>query len=995
MRLFNWHTLVFLFCILAFQTIKGQTAYWSHQKDRLEWVFPKAQHTVDSTSPYLQEILKISEGVLNELESNLVYKTSDDIHLIGFLNWQEYVAYCEKTQENSENTSIEGLKKRRIYYPVYVGSNLSYALPEIKRGISTQFLREYLLGFSYTEKLNPLRNYNIPEWLVEGFIGYFSDGINRDEFLRFKILAENGRFRNINYIPKVNRELFGKVIWYWFENKKGKDVNSVFWQLLKRAHNFEKTFRYNFDIRFGDWLKMKISSIESSSLSPSEYADFQVPLKLGNIKAIHPSVASNNDFRITYSDGQGIHSIVSNSTKNKTLEYSKDLKLTLGKTKTHLFKNGNYYRIYHNEGCWFLKHPKSAPLPLSNNGVYSFVFSDDNSVYINQSLEGFETLFRIHEDKPSLDTIDHFQSYWGRHDMYLKSKNDFYYFIDQRISKDTSQTLFIHRQLGSTDTLHQVLHNVGYSSIRDFIVESDNHISYVHNQGWHSGIVHVRTNEPFKTVGTKGLFYQQSYLLNTDSICEVYWWKGAIKINYIPRGSQILDQDTITAIALNGQIYRDTGRITDPANKTYPRSSIFISPFAIKQKVDKSHLLTYSKKNNWLKEPFQPWFYPFNGQLYLSNKELDIPYSQIINPQERYNSPLTLFYSIEASQVFNDRSVGMLFFTNYNRRRIGMQISKSFRYKGYSNKFNATYRLRQFNLEQEQRKRERSAFIGYSLGKQMGMFQSNSTFSFSRNQIISINSRPELTNIELKNIDQVQASVSLSYTKSSINSEIQYILSNSNGMSIGILRSNIPYLISSAYSNTKFTSKWKGLKYLFSLKSQYSISETNTSILMGGSSGWFSERAFTDDQWEKRPSNSSPLIGQQLPIRGVLVGSRMGNSFVAMQQNLAISPLSIFPGTIHESRFWKSLEIYAFSDVGTAFYGSTPKHELNPYNVLIYSTPNYTITANTQNNPWVSGYGMGIEMSIWSIPFRIERAWGKVGDNSRLPVWLISLGKLF
>ena len=262
---------IFLLVISSQQTGISQTPYSSHLKDRIEWVFNDEAHHSLSKSTYLKEVYRISEGVLSELESNLIYKMSDKIHLIGFVSWSRFVNYKSKfTQQSHFNKS-----KEPVYYPVYLGSDLNDALPQIKRGLAQQYLREFLLGFSYSEKLNPLSSYQIPDWLLLGFIGYFSDGITRDEFLKFQQLTESSDFNNVNYIPKTHKELFGKVMWYWFEKDKTKDVNSVFWQILRRAHNFEKTFGYHFEKRFGDWLNEKIKKAQQLKNDEVIYSDVQ------------------------------------------------------------------------------------------------------------------------------------------------------------------------------------------------------------------------------------------------------------------------------------------------------------------------------------------------------------------------------------------------------------------------------------------------------------------------------------------------------------------------------------------------------------------------------------------------------------------------------------------------------------------------------------------------------------------------------------------------
>ena len=87
--------------------------------------------------------------------------------------------------------------------------------------------------------------------------------------------------------------------------------------------------------------------------------------------------------------------------------------------------------------------------------------------------------------------------------------------------------------------------------------------------------------------------------------------------------------------------------------------------------------------------------------------------------------------------------------------------------------------------------------------------------------------------------------------------------------------------------------------------------------------------------------------------------------------------------------------VYAFFDGGLAFYGESPGHYSNPYNTKTIKTPNYTLTASTRQNPWVSGIGFGAQVNILNYPIRIEYAEGRIGALKTAPRLLLSLGKNF
>ena len=977
------------FAISLQQTGISQTTYSSHVKDRIEWVFNQDAHHSLSTSAYLKEVYSLSGDVLSELESNLVYKMSDNIHLIGFVSWSNFTNYKAKyDQLYSANKS-----KEPVYYPVYLGSDLHDALPQIKRGIAQQFLREFLLGFSYSEKLNPLSSYQIPDWLLLGFIGYFSDGVTRDEFLKFQQLSESADFKNVNYIPNTHKELFGKVLWYWFEKEKSKDVNSVFWQILRRAHNFEKTFDYHFEKRFGVWLNEKILALQELKSDVAIYSDFQLALSSNNFKRV----------KIQWNKIATDYRLISNQIlayPNNNLEtHSQSVQIA-----NQTFKDALYPQfaptdfkthLTLSQSTWVL-HVHGDPIVLGDNGKYQIVNTDLDEIFLLKTERGNQTLYKLNSDTKYLTPVRSWINHWGSASLFIDEENSFFHNTEVRLNKNQYQSLFLKSNQNGWDTLFSKVHKDAYSSLQNFIIESPTHISCLYNDGWKKGILHI-TNGKQLLIPTKGYLYRQDYLAGTDSLYESFWADGKMHSNFISRGLPVLTQDTIplTELSANKEII-DLPTQSKNKNSSYLPESRFISPFKVEPSKIYNRKFTQKRKQPWVIKPFKPWFYGVNGKFYFSNGDFNIPYHASLKPTERYNSPFTLFYTLDVPEVFDDQQLGLRMFTNLNRRRIGLGFDYEFNKNPTKQRFSFDYRLRQFEPTPDVRKRDRSLFLQYSIEKNLMGWVASSSTQFYSSGIISINSNPELLLLNTERTNAPFLSVKLKKSMNKMDAIIERHFTQEYGVSAGQIRnSNQKSFASALFANVHSKARYKGFQYFGNLQLKYSLSESNIGTLMGGSQGWLSRQAFTNDQWDKMDMSLSPLITNTLPVRGVQAGQRIGNSYVYSQQNIALSPLSIFNGTVLESKFWQSIEIIGFFDFGTAFYGNTTAHFSNPYNQLIYKTPNYTITANTQNNPWLMGFGYGLEMSVWNIPFRIERAWGKIGDDWQSPRWLISLGKLF
>jgi RsmE family RNA methyltransferase len=91
---------------MAQRAVKSQNtdSHMAFTKGRIEWLIPK---TLPIAEPIIQRALNLSLNSLEELERNLIYKTSDRMHLVLFDNFAEYQQYYQrKYRLSSKNSHI-------------------------------------------------------------------------------------------------------------------------------------------------------------------------------------------------------------------------------------------------------------------------------------------------------------------------------------------------------------------------------------------------------------------------------------------------------------------------------------------------------------------------------------------------------------------------------------------------------------------------------------------------------------------------------------------------------------------------------------------------------------------------------------------------------------------------------------------------------------------------------------------------------------------------
>ena len=117
-----------------------------------------------------------------------------------------------------------------------------------------------------------------------------------------------------------------------------------------------------------------------------------------------------------------------------------------------------------------------------------------------------------------------------------------------------------------------------------------------------------------------------------------------------------------------------------------------------------------------------------------------------------------------------------------------------------------------------------------------------------------------------------------------------------------------------------------------------------------------------------------------------------GNSFALINSELRIPFFQYISNKPIRSDFIRNFQIIGFTDVGTAWTGSSPYGRGNSLFTNIVDRPPVTITVKRDIEPFVMGYGFGLRSRILGYFLRGDWAWG-VDDGVVQPrIFYFSLG---
>ncbi len=978
-------------------------------KGRIEWLIPEKFNT---ETPIIKASLDISERSLDELERNLIYKTSDRIHLIVFENYNDYQRHFANKSDLRylKNPYFETNIIGSVYQPILLTGNNIDIEYQIRRSIARQFLNEFLLGFTYRDRfIDPIYQ-NTPLWLTNGFVEYFAGGINREDFLQFKAQSKNNAFRNLNFIDPEDQILFGKVLWYFFEKEKGRNLNSVFWTLIKFAENFENSFQYHFNMPFKEWLDTKIAELQQNEPFLSNESDAFIEIEndaIQRAKFLFEPLTESALVTVTSAHYELTYLWKTKEQSKQILQKHKLLsELPFPKfqeTSWAYDKSKRDWICLYFKGDWRIR-TSAMSLILPKASRYRLVKIKGDTAILLKEIPGKTYLQYYSLQKKSILHSRLLNPESIKIDeLYIEVDNRIFAIIYKRENHNAIAhfvELYWH-DTSSKVALTYIYHNFKVASFQNVILENESKFSFIANSAAEDAVYHFdkqKSDNVLAKTPTKGLSYQQVKIPKTGKFIEFYIAKNRWNINIIDMITPIFARDTFVRVALSF----DTVIMVDSnilKKKTYPNELKLTSPYQPKSLSKVTYIPQIQHTNKqWSKAEFTPWFYLHRSSFYIGNSDFNTPYDGRISPTQQYNSPLTFFFKNTFLEVTNKQRFDLELFSNLNRRRIGLKLAHKrigTKNRTYASSF--SYRLRQYSENSTTNYRNRSVEFCTTIEQHQKKWNTSMSGEVLNSQIIALNNSKEKVLTPTTTRWLLRLPIHLKTDGKTSNRTFQ----------------NIEYWLDNKFTTGTIyhQNKWiptvslggdyaaKGRLYLFQLKSKvsvrYSFSKSNVSYMLGGQQGWISQTANTDLLYDRLRDYQTQFWMGGLPIRGLPVATRVGNSFLHMQYEIGLPLLRLFPNSLKERVLWKSMVIYGFFDAGFAFYGDLPSHYSNPYNTRVITTPNYNLSASTRQNPWVSGTGIGAQMNILGYPFRIEYAQGRLGTTKKAPRLLLSLGRNF
>lgn len=128
-------------------------------------------------------------------------------------------------------------------------------------------------------------------------------------------------------------------------------------------------------------------------------------------------------------------------------------------------------------------------------------------------------------------------------------------------------------------------------------------------------------------------------------------------------------------------------------------------------------------------------------------------------------------------------------------------------------------------------------------------------------------------------------------------------------------------------------------------------------------------------------------------MRGFIQNARNGNSFVVLNSELRMPIFKYLYKRPIRADFIENFQIVSFVDVGTAWTGSSPFSDSNSLNTTVVGNNQspLLITLDTQHNPIIAGYGLGLRTRLFGYFIRLDRGWGVEDGNILAPITYLSL----
>jgi hypothetical protein len=1026
--------LLFFICLLHTSLANAQdpTAQRAHLETN-DWWALESDHfnffLTDSSTRLAKYILPASIHKLNQIEEKIGYRLSGKIniyiHASGAALNATYALQTPKQPINSGG--ITEIQNNDVH--VYLNGQIPDLMEQISIGIAENLLLEMLYGGTVQERIKYAAMLNLPIWFHEGLVQYLAVGWDTDADNLLRDAFNNQRFKSYNQLSPENQVLIGQNIWLYVDDTKNPDAIQRILYLVRLTRKIETAFYFVINKTskqlYSEWytaneaiysleLKRRIpQEPEHNALNPNETSHFSTALS-PNAEMIASSYWSNakNVIEVYNRETQERKTLSAGfSSYSGKLNYEKEFILKWKDDKSFYVLHNSVtptLSLYDVEGRSTLLHTFTDIdfitgfdcYPRTGEHIFSALKNGQSALYLSDNAFTKQVAL-THSAYDELDP--HFDNNGNIYFTRIMFNNE----EDDVISQWQTDIFYLFRNNTEVLSINNVTNTPGINEEKPVKLNAK-YLSFLSTEnGIRNAYAYKLDQQTFALSNYQTSILDQQINANRTHVMELVLHNGYLftHISAIDSsknfGAVLYPSKTKILLKIAEKIIsasQNNPILLDSAYQKQTDKVYFQSPFPVPENVDSLDAINEQKLTK-IDYTFRP----------VSKNRLDLRATKMISQLNNDN-----FLTDE----FGGRFDPINQMTNRMGVAAGVQLEDQLRNHIIEGKIRTTFNFSVFQYQVKYENRvgvyrksvkvmtEQSRFNqNLDLGKRrMRAIQLAVDRKLSPTVSLQLNHRTQFDHftpiiqdesfLVLRDRKQLNLDQSLRLTFSN---QLKYKSILSTGVFANInanYRFNATTGKSSVITmlNANYGKKLGGgMLWQTRLQLGNSTGGANTIFVLGGNRNQYRPTVGEGRINVEDASFVKPIYG----VRNFNLNTRSGNTFGFANTELWVPTHTYFGKRPLKNMLLQNLWLIGFGDVGTAWYGKSPKDRTNISNISTIEDGRLQISIFNARNPIIYSGGLGLRTSIFGYFVRYDLAWTYDNNVWKSKVSRVSLGRAF
>lgn len=1004
MRIYLSLLLVFLLWFSACMQLEAQSSQWTPENHRIQyqkfvWKYVSSSnfevYYVDRNEVLAKTALTYLESDVNRVIELLSYSPYTKIKVFIYPNQEEWLQSNSGISiASSADAAAENLAKFRI--EIAFKDNLAEFKKDLTKQVARIYLHDLLFGGSVKDVLQNSLLLNVSDWFVLGMAAYLAEGDSPDMHrFTYQIISEN-KIRKLQLVKGKEAEYLGQSIWAYvaatYGNQAIGNIVNLTRIIRSEQSSISSTIRKPFSKFLKDWYDYYLNEakqLEVNSQKIFPLSDLAAPGVVFNSLRVSPD--GTREVWVSNESGRfrvHLHTLATNKTQIIFQTGLKDLnRSSEGRGPLLSWSDPNHLSVLYSEQgfAWYRSfqiatsgtYKAEEKRKLANLSYLGMSASPNGTKLLVRVLEKGQVdvgIFDLKRNRLNLitkDTYDESEALW-------LANNQVLYVSDRYIDslpapRSVVSSVFIYHPEDSENPT-RLFSTSG--KIQNVQFRSDSVAYFLQSQS--NGNRLIRMNLPdttFQQLDVRSIAWENMEL-STKGISSLERDILTDKIVYYPWSSV----DEIPSSAWIPGIFETAAPVVEDLAATNSISSDAARKTR-KARLERQQSLRLKK------EPGK-----FVGPMNYEN-------SFVINSSEGQfkSDPLRgigYSYEIKANDLLENHLFKAGAFVTANLRNADLwgeyaylanKLDWKFRYdrKVYSQDIDADAQKIRYN------RFALTATYPFSLLSRLsitGMYSSNRLFSTYNLAAPEDYAGYAGTSVQYLLDKTVQAGANLrTGLRLDVVAEAHKDVQNAGDYVRFGLDARYYYKI----SNTFYVASRFSASHQLGLRAP--------AAMLGGMENWLFNKNETRTQ--ESPLGLNGLANRDVfmsnfvaPLRGFSLNKLSGNSHLLLNVEIRMPVKSLM--AIESSSLLNSLQLVGFTDVGTAWSGSSPFEKSNGFNTNVYGgkTNPFQATVTDYRNPFLVGYGFGARAAVFGYFVKFDYAFGLENKEVKPPVAYLTLG---